>query len=182
MQTIDSTTPAGPEFPRWSEQLNDRSHVLVRPITRLDAGAERAFIEGLSLESRRFRFLGQVSHPSEATLARLTDIDYVHDVAFVAVIAEDAHERIVGVSRYGVDSSGLRCECAVVVDDDWHGRGLGTLLMRRLVDVARTRGIRSMFSIDSADNTHMTDLAGFFGFRTRIDPDDSRQVIHELAL
>lgn len=179
---MNALTPAGPDFPRWSETLADRSHVLIRPIVHADGAAERAFIEGLSLESRRFRFLGQVGHPSDATIARFTDIDYVHDVAFVAVVVEGGHERIVGVSRYGTDSTGLRCECAVTVDDAWHGRGLGTLLMRHLIEVARSHGVKSMFSMDSADNTRMSDLATFLGFRTRIDPDDSRLVIHELAL
>lgn len=182
MNTLTQQTPAGPEFPRWSETLADRSHVLIRPITHQDTAAERAFIEGLSDESRRFRFLGQVGHPTDATIARFTDIDYVHDVAFVAVVGEDAHEKIVGVSRYGTDDSGLRCECAVTVDDAWHGRGLGSLLMRHLIEVARSHGVKSMYSIDSAENRHMSDLAVHLGFRTRVDADDSRQVIHELAL
>ena len=89
----------GPDTPRWSETLHDHSHVLIRPITRQDHAAERAFIEGLSAQSRRYRFLGAVRSPSEQLVEQLTDIDYIHEVAFVAVVPEDAHERIVGVSR-----------------------------------------------------------------------------------
>lgn len=170
------------EGPRWSETLRDRSHVVIRPITPQDHAAERAFIEGLSREARRYRFLGQMSQPSEALIDRLTRIDYVHDVAFVAVVKEDAHERIVGVSRYGSDADGTRCECAVTVSDEWQNKGLGTTLMRHLIGVARDRGIRSMYSIDLAENLPMRDLAAFLGFHTRPDPDDARQVIHELAL
>lgn len=173
---------AGPEYPRWSETLRDHSHVVIRPIMPQDADAERAFIEGLSLEARRFRFLGQVKCPSESLIEQFTNIDYVHEVAFVAVIPEDGHERIVGVSRYSSDESGTRCECAVTVTDEWQNRGLGTLLMRHLIEVARARGIRRMISIDSAENIRMQLLAQYLGFDTRVDPDDSRQVIHELAL
>lgn len=173
---------AGPEYPRWSETLHDQSRVLIRPIAPQDRGAERAFIEGLSEQARRYRFLGQVRCPSEALLRQFVDIDYVHEVAFVAVESDEAHPDIVGVSRYGTDAAGLHCECAVVVSDAWQKKGLGTLLMRHLIEVARTRGIHTMYSIDSAENMQMKDLAKFLGFRTRPDPDDATQVIHELDL
>ena len=75
-----------------------------------------------------------------------------------------------------------RCECAVTVSDEWQHKGLGTLLMKHLIEVARARGIRRMFSIDLADNMGMKDLATFLGLHTRGDPDDSNHVIHELQL
>lgn len=173
---------AGPEYPRWSETLRDHSHVVIRPITKQDQHAERAFIEGLSEQSRRFRFLGQMRTPSERMVEQLTDIDYVHDVAFVAVTAQDSQEKIVGVSRYSTDRDGLNCECAVTVSDDWQEKGLGTLLMKHLIEVARARGIRRMTSIDSAENLEMRDLAKHLGFHSRFDPDDPSQVLHELDL
>lgn len=173
---------AGPDYPRWSETLRDHSHVLIRPITPQDREADRAFLEGLSPESRRYRFLGQVVHPSEALLEDLTDMDYVHEVAFAAVVAENSHERFVGVGRYQADQDDTRCECAVTVSDDWQNRGLGTVLMKHLIEVAREHGMRRMYSIDSIDNTRMRDLAQYLGFETRTDPDDASQVIHELEL
>lgn len=175
-------TSDGPDYPRWSETLRNGSHVLIRPITPLDKAAERAFIEGLSAQARHFRFLGAVRSPSDDTLERLTRIDHVHDVAFAAVVADDSRERMVGVSRYSTDAGGHSCECAVTVSDEWQDQGLGTLLMKHLIEVARTRGIGTMFSIDSAENTRMQDLAKFLGFHTRVDPDDASQVIHQLML
>jgi GNAT superfamily N-acetyltransferase len=172
----------GPEYPRWSETLRDHSHVVIRPITPQDRDAERSFIEGLSKEARRYRFLGQVKCPSEALIEQFTNIDYVHEVAFVAAIPEDGHEQIVGVSRYSTDESGTKCECAVTVSDEWQNRGLGALLMRHLIEVARARGIRRMVSIDSAENVRMQDLARYLGFDTIVDPEDASQVIHELTL
>lgn len=173
---------AGPEYPRWSETLHDQSHVLIRPITPQDKEAERAFIEGLSAEARRYRFLGAVRSPSEALIEQFTNIDYVHEVAFVAVTPDDGRQRIVGVSRYSTDQAGLNCECAVTVSDEWQNKGLGTLLMRHLIEVARARGIHKMTSVDSAENVQMLDLANHLGFHTRVDPDDATQVIHELEL
>jgi GNAT superfamily N-acetyltransferase len=184
MSTMSLTSQplAGPDFPRWSETLRDRSQVLIRPIQPEDAAAERSFIEGLTPEARRFRFLGQVKSPSDAMIERLTHIDYVKQVAFVAIVPGDGGDRIVGVSRYATDEGETNCECAVTVSDDWQDRGLGTLLMRHLIEVARARGIRRMVSVDSADNGRMRDLAEHLGFHARLDPEDASQVIHELAL
>ena len=171
-----------PDVPRWSELLRDRTHVVVRPLVPQDREAERAFIEQLSAQACRFRFLGYVHHASEGLLDNLTRLDPARDFAFAAVVAEVAHEKIVGVSRFSVDKDGRQCECAVVVDDEWQNKGLGTLLMRRLIEVARTRGIQVMRSIDLTENMRMTDLARDLGFTRRIDPDDASQVIHELLL
>lgn len=173
---------AGPDYPRWTETLRNQSQVLIRPINQLDTADERRFIEGLSTQAKRFRFLGSITSPSNDMIERFTNIDYVHDVAFVAVVQDNAHETIVGVSRYSKDAEGHSCECAVTVSDHWQDQGLGTVLMKHLIEVARARGLHTMYSVDAAENIHMQDLARFLGFHTRVDPDDSSQVIHELIL
>lgn len=178
-KSLSVPSNTAPGMPHGSETLRDGSQLSIRPIAAEDAAAERVFIEGLSDQTRRFRFLGQTRHPSAELIRQLTDIDYVHDYALIATAVGD---EIVGVSRYGTSQDGSRCECAVTVADDWQNKGLGTALMRRLIQIARERGIRSMYSIDSAENRRMHDLAGDLGFRTRTDPDDASQVIHELSL
>lgn len=177
-----STSTGTPGAAHCSDTLRNGSRVTIRPIASEDAAAERAFIEGLSDQARRFRFLGQTRHPSADQIRRLTDIDYIHDYALIATTAGGDGEEIVGVSRYGTDQDGSRCECAVVVVDEWQNEGLGTMLMTHLIRIARERGVRSMYSIDLAENRRMHDLAGDLGFRTRTDPDDASQVIHELSL
>jgi len=70
----------------------------------------------------------------------------------------------------------------VTVAEDWRERGLGTVLMKHLIQVALHRGIRLMYSIDSAENQPMSDLARHLGFTTRLDPDDASQCIHSLQI
>jgi GNAT superfamily N-acetyltransferase len=172
----------GPDYPRWTETLRDGSNVLIRPIRRQDAAAERAFIAGLSPQSMHNRFLGQIAHPDDSFIEQLTDIDYVNDVALAAVVDDGAGEKIVGVSRYAKDPVGTRCESAVVVADAWQHRGLGTALMKHLILIAQERGLKTMESIDLAGNLDMRELARELGFRARPDPDDAEQVIHTLDL
>lgn len=176
------TTAPSRDDPRWTATLADGTRILIRPIHKEDAALERAFIKRLSPESRRLRFLGQMNEPSEELIHNLTDIDYRRDVAFVALVHRDGKKVEIGVARYSTSTDGKTSECAVTVSDEWRNRGLGALLMRHLIEVARSRGVRSMMSIDEVGNTGMRDLAKFFGFRRKTDPDDPRQVIHTLKL
>lgn len=167
---------------QWHERLSDGTTVLIRSIREEDIDLERRFIEELSPESRRFRFLGQMNAPSAALLKQMTQLDPSRDVAFVALIAEGALKREIGVARFSTDQSGNACECAVAVADAWHHRGLATLLMQHLINVARSRGIASMSSIDAVDNSGIKDLAARLGFSRVSDPQDPHQVIHTLEL
>ena len=177
-----ATTAPSRDDPHWMATLADGTRVLIRPIHKEDAAIERAFLKRLSPESRRLRFLGQMSEPSDELIHNLTDIDYQRDMAFIALVHREGEKREIGVARYSTSADGQSCECAVTVSDDWRNRGLGTLLMRHLIDVARSRGVRSMMSIDEASNAGMHDLAKFFGFRRKSDPDDPSLVIHTLKL
>jgi GNAT superfamily N-acetyltransferase len=181
-----TTAPTAPGAPtpalRWTEILRDGSHVIIRPIRKQDAALERAFIEGLSPESRRMRFLGQMKTPSEALVRQLNDLDFSHDMAFVALVHRDNQTREVGVSRYSSSADGRSCECAVTVAEAWQNKGLATVLMRHLIDVARARGFRSMVSWDAAGNVAMRRLADDLGFVRRASPDDAQMVIHRLRL
>ena len=87
---------------------------------------------------------------------------------------------LIDVARVSAD--GKFCECAITVSDEWHHRGLATLLMRHLIDVARECGIHTMLSYDANANSDMRELAGYLGFSRMSDPDDSTQVIHSLTL
>ena len=174
--------PAANANLHWTEVLRDGTHVIVRPIGKQDAVRERSFIERLSPESRRLRFLGQMNVPSEALVRQFTDIDYEHDMAFVALVHRDNETLEIGVSRYSTSADGKSCECAVTVSDEWRNKGLASILMRHLIEVARARGIRTMVSYDAVENTDMRQLADYLGFRRTTDPDDPHMVIHRLAL
>jgi GNAT superfamily N-acetyltransferase len=182
MNASTALTMPGPETLRWAEVLVGGMNVQIRPLLPTDALAEREFIEDLSPQSRRFRFLGQVAHPGQALIEQLTNIDFHHDIALAATVPEFGRERIVGVGRYCAERDHRRCECAVAVADDWRRRGLGTVLMRHLIDVARERGIEAMYSIDAAENADMAELAQHLGFHSQLDPEDASRCIHTLGL
>lgn len=166
----------------WTAVLSDGSNITIRPIRAEDAERERQFIENLSPESRFHRFLCGMSHPSPTLIKTLTDIDHDRDEAYVALIEQNGKQIQIGVSRYCVDGDGKSCECAIAVADAWKHKGLGTLLMQRLIKSAKARHIERMYSIDTADNTDMHDFAAYIGFRRETNRQDHTQVIHTLTL
>ena len=166
----------------WIESLNDGSRVLIRPLREEDRGREQTFIDRLSLESRRFRFMDTFKKASPALLDQLMDVDNLRQVALIALAHDNGELREVGISRYGATAQDKQCECAVTVADDWCHRGLGVLLMRHLISLARQNGFRQMVSFDAADNEPMNDLASHLGFHSRHDPQESTQVIYTLDL
>jgi GNAT superfamily N-acetyltransferase len=175
---MNQTPPSQP----YRATLRDGATVLIRPIQSGDVELERDFIERLSPTSRRYRFLGTIKTPSESLLKELTHPEQTHGVAYVALSEEGPETREIGVCRYGASSDGVSCECAVAVADEWHGKGLGTLLMHRLIETARANGFARMYSIDASDNQEMRELAEHLGFSREVDPDDYTTVIHTLAL
>lgn len=177
-----TTLPAPADVPESQVTLLDGSGVTIRALRKEDAELERKFIRNLSPESRWMRFLGQISEPSDSLIRKLTEIDYRRDMAFIALSREGGVTRQVGVSRYSLAPDGQSCECAVTVADPWQGKGLGTVLMRDLIDIARRRGIRSMFSMDASGNERMRELARDLGFKREKDPNDATRVIYRLAL
>jgi GNAT superfamily N-acetyltransferase len=98
---------------------------------------------------------------NDALLKRLVDIDHCDREALIAL--DD--QGIVGVARYGT-GPGESHDVAVVVADDWQGRGLGTLLIRRLAHIARLRGIATFHATMLGDNIRAQSLVRALSTRT----------------
>lgn len=166
---------------QWTETLRDGRRVVIRPIGADDVARNAAFLEALSPPSKHFLFLGGIARLSDKALRRLCDPDYAHDMAYVALAADDAAKQV-GVCRYAGADPVHGAEISVAVADDWQHQGLGKLLLRRLIDYARDRGVNRLYSMDSADNVGMRALARGLAFAVHPDPDDVRQIVCSLEL
>lgn len=166
----------------WIDHLRDGTPVLIRPLRTEDREREEDFIRRLSPAARRYRFLGTFRQPSPALVDQLMKVDFPRQAAFVALLHDNGELREIGVSRYAATDEEQQCECAVTVADEWQNKGLGVLLMRHLIDVARSNGFKRMVSLDDACNENMRQLADFLGFRRESLPDDPARVVHTLEL
>jgi acetyltransferase len=155
-----------------SEHLINGVRVTVRPMRPDDAALETGFVQHLSKESRYDRFMVTLRELPQAKLRFLTEVDQVRHVALVATIDRDGREVMVGAVRYAVDAAGTGCEFAIAIDDAWQGSGLAGILMRTLMDTARSRGIRTMEGEVLAINSRMLRFTRQLGFRQERDPND----------
>ena len=154
------------------EQLNDGTDIVIRPIRPEDAEIEQAFIRGLSAESKYFRFMNSIHELSLEMLVRFTQIDYHNEMALVAINPGVDGEEEIGVARYMTNPDKKTCEFAIVVSDKWQGKGIARLLMHKLIDIARNRGLEVMEGQVLANNYRMLELMTSLNFQISNDPND----------
>jgi acetyltransferase len=105
-------------------------------------------------------------------LVRFTQIDYDREMALICVVEENGEEVEVGVARYVTNPDGLGCEFALVVADEWQRKGIGSRLMTALMEIAKSRGLKSMEGEVLADNREMLTLAEHLGFSSHLSSED----------
>jgi GNAT superfamily N-acetyltransferase len=125
-----------------------RQRIDLRLLEPEDANLIRRFYWRLSRDTIYRRFMGPVLPPADDLCRRLTDVDHRDRDALIALDARG----IAGVARYAADAGRGTYDVAVVVADDWQGKGLGRLLMRRLAHIARLRGITRFHATMFGDN------------------------------
>jgi len=139
--------------------------LLLRPIRPEDGAAHLAFFKALDPEDVRLRTFAWQRELQPAQLARLTQIDYDREMAFIATRAgSDGSPETLGVARAVADPDNHEAEFAVTVRSDLKGRGLGTLLMRALIDYWRARGTTRMVGAALSENRAIIHLARRLGF------------------
>jgi acetyltransferase len=139
--------------------------VKLRPIRPEDAEALKAAVADLSPEDSRLRFFSPVKSIPPGLLARLTQIDYDREMALVLVPPDE--KRILGVARLLVNPDNISAEFGIAVRSDLHRRGIGQLLLTRLVEYARARMLSELIGDVLRENVAMLALATKLGFTTK---------------
>ncbi len=145
-------------------RLKDGRDVLLRPIRPEDEPLEKQLINGLSEESSRYRFFHILKDITHTMLTRYCNIDYDREMAIMAEYSLDGKKRSVGVSRLIIEPDGQSGEFAVLIADDFQGKGLGLKLSDMLIGVARERGLKSIYALVLNENKKMLGLANKLGF------------------
>jgi acetyltransferase len=155
-------------YPRELEEniiFEDRP-LLLRPIRPEDEPAHRVLFTKLHPEDIRFRFFGLLREPAHSELARYTQIDYEREMAFIATRADENNEpETLGVTRIATDPDNITAEFAIVVRSDLKGKGLGSILLGKLIDYCRDRGTARVMGHVLPDNKSMLALAERHGFQ-----------------
>lgn len=171
-------------YPRDQEgtvPLRDGTMVNVRPIRPEDAPGLSDLVARSAPEDIRFRFLHPMRLLPERLAARLSQIDYAREMAFVALDPADS-DSIIGVARLIANADGAEAEYAILLRQDHKGEGLGYALMCLLIKYARQRGIDVLYGDVLRDNKPMLDMCADLGFTQHSDPSDAGLVRVQLMV
>ncbi|WP_341259593.1 bifunctional acetate--CoA ligase family protein/GNAT family N-acetyltransferase [Morganella morganii] len=150
-------------------QLKDGAVVHVRPILPEDEPLLKAFIDRVTKEDLYYRYFSEISEFTHDDLAKMTQIDYDREMAFVAV---DSGGQIIGVARAMSDPDNREAEFAVLVRSDMKGNTLGYQLMCKLLAYTKSRGILLLTAITMPENRNMIQLAKKLGFTVETQFED----------
>jgi acetyltransferase len=153
----------------------------LRPIRPEDGPQHEAFAARLNPEDIRLRFFSARRTLERSELARLTQIDYDREMAFLAVGGDDRTETL-GVVRAVADPDNEEAEFAIIIRPDAQQRGLGQLLMRKMIGHLKQRGTRRMSGLVLRENHGMRELAQAMGFTVDAEGSDAHELRVVLAL
>ena len=139
-------------------ELRDGRQVRIRPTRTTDARPMQELFFRLGEDDIRGRFFRQLGSLTDSAAQHLTSVSYDDEMAFAAVVGPFERERIVGTGCYYVDASTGLADVAYMVDPEWQGSGLGTILHGRLVEYARERGVRGFTADVLASNEAMLNV------------------------
>jgi acetyltransferase len=182
---ISASTTAGVDrfairpYPEETEQWvtwQDKP-LLLRPIKPEDGPEHLVFFGALDPEDVRYRMFIRIRELLPSQLARLTQIDYDREMAFIASRKRGAGGlETLGVARVVTDPDNVVAEFAIIVRSDLKGQGLGKILMTKLIDYCRNRGTQRIEGDALRQNRPVLHLASRLGFE--ITPADEPGVMH----
>ncbi|MEI8373055.1 MAG: GNAT family N-acetyltransferase [Planctomycetota bacterium] len=153
-----------PEEYVTERELKDGTSMILRPIKPEDEPMWHKLLGNCSKESIRFRFSSLIKQTTHEMATRYCFIDYDRELAIVAEIEEDGQRKLAGVGRLVADAEHEVAEYAVIVGDQWQGRGLGGTLTDYCLEVAKRWGVKRLAAEVSKNNTRMLSTFSDRGF------------------
>jgi acetyltransferase len=162
---------------QWEQWITwQDAPLLLRPIKPEDGAQHVAFFDALDPEDVRYRMFIRQRELQPSQLARLTQIDYDREIAFIATRrvngAADGAWETLGVARAIADPDNVMAEFAIIVRSDLKAHGLGRMLMTRLIDYCRQRGTQSITGQALSHNLRVLNLVRSLGFEVSSADDE----------
>ncbi len=132
-----------PEGKNFKEHvlLKDGQGILLRPAENRDKELIKEFLSRVSQESLRMRFMVSVSQVPEETINMFSNCDFKEMGCLLAIVGEGEEEKVIGLGNYITSPNGRSAEVAFLIEDDYQGKGIGTILLERLAGIAAGHGI-----------------------------------------
>jgi acetyltransferase len=154
-------------YPKELEEVVDweGESLLLRPIRPEDGEEHLRFFNALDPEDVRFRIFSRMRELQPSQLARLTQIDYDREMAFIASRRKpDGAMETLGVVRAIADPDNIKAEFAIIVRSDMKGHGLGVMLMKKVIAYCRSRGTKEIVGEALINNRPLLEMVRQLGF------------------
>ena len=161
-------------------QLSDGTEVLLRAIRPEDEPGEHEMLSSLSEDTLKTRFFSVIKDMSHEWLILFCNIDYDRHMAIVAEMEENGKKKMIGVARLIMDQDLRSGEVAVLVQDRFQGKGLGTKFVEMLIGIARERGLEDIRADVLTGNAKMLNVFRRLGFTTQLVPDGTSEAVLKL--
>jgi len=162
--------PAGGLYPDQYETRGTFGgrELFFRPIKPTDDALLKDLFYSLSDDSVYKRYFSQIKIMPHERLQEETNVDYDTRMTIVGLsVGEAGAEQAVALGQYVLKESSNRAEIAVMVRDDWHGKGLGSYLVRSIVDVAKEKGIEGIDAVVWPQNRTMLNILYKLGYTVK---------------
>lgn len=155
-------------------ELPDGRAFLMRPILPEDEPELQDLVKRIPPEDVRMRFFQPMRELPHEVAARLTQLDYEREMAFIVTSPDHVpgKSKIWGVVRCNADPDMEKAEYSILVDRNMTGLGLGPMLMRYIIDYAKTRGIKELYGEVLRENESMLRLNRALNFNVHATPED----------
>lgn len=155
-------------YPTEVVTLRDGTPVAIRAIRPDDAPRLQMVVSRLSPQTAFWRFGVPLNALTDAEARRLASVDYRRNMALVATREPQGSDELVGVARYAAVGPEAEAEVAIVVADDYQGRGLGALLLQRLAAYACSQGTCAFVATISPANERVLNMVRRSGLPTQL--------------
>jgi acyl-CoA hydrolase/N-acetylglutamate synthase-like GNAT family acetyltransferase len=168
-----SVSRTDPEtLPVQKVELETGEEVTLRPIRPSDEQLLRQHFYSLSPESVFHRFHRMVQMLPKQQVRELVNVDYTTHMALVATVKEGKGEKILGTTRFYVDEKTRSAEIAFAILDEWQNKGIGRMLLDRMIERARELRVKEFIGYVQTDNTAMLKLLQTCGYPIDMQHDD----------
>ena len=138
--------------------LRNNVTALIRPSRASDVQRLQELFYNLSEGDVFTRFFAYLKSLSVSSAQQLCNVNYKDEMAFLAVVEKDEEEHIIGSSCYVVDPSTNMAEVAYMIHPQWQKNGVGSALQQRMIEYARSKGLRGFTAGVLVENERMIRL------------------------
>jgi acyl-CoA hydrolase len=164
---LDTEKVTYPDELERYDTLRDGTEIFFRPVKPTDEAALSEMLYSMSEASIRTRYMAQTMTFPHKDVQRLTNIDYIQNLAIVGTVPGVSGEEFVAIAQYFLDPKTGSAEVAFLVQDEWQKKGMGTFLLNYLAQVAKKRGVKQFYAKVLPTNKAMLAIFHNSGYEVR---------------